>query len=118
MISVNVYRFPCVCSEVNGEIVCGEDCISGPDIQDSMIETIDVALARGASEINNNCSHRVKVSGGTYYTLFHRPGTKCNFTDLEVGDFNTIIEKSAISIKRTLRGDYKADLNLTLEREE
>lgn len=118
MISVNVYRLPCVCSEVNGEINASDECILGPDISDAMIETAGVAVARGTAEINENCTHRVKVAGGTFYTTFHTPGLKCNFTDIEIGDFNTIIEKSAISITRTLRGDYKATLNLVLEREE
>lgn len=118
MISVNVYRFPCVCSEVGGEIVPTEECISGPDINDSMIETQDVAIVRGTSEINNNDSHRVRVSGLTFYNEFHRPGSLCNFSDLESGNFNTVVEKSAIIIKKSSRDKYTADLNIQLEREE
>jgi hypothetical protein len=122
IISLNITRLPCVCSEVDGEIIPSDECISGPKISDSMIQTEAVAIARASAEINLNSSDRMKISGSTPFDTFHRPGLLAIFTDYEQGDFRTIIEKSAISIrignpKGSEEIKYTADLNLMLERE-
>jgi hypothetical protein len=118
MISLNVTRLPCVCTVVDDEIVPNEDCISGPDIQDSMIETELVGLARATAEINENESNRMKVTGNMPFTEFIEPGSFVMFSDLERGDFQSLVEKSSLSIRKSMRGNYTADLNIQLEREE
>jgi len=117
MISVTVTKLPCVCTEVNEEVICGDDCIAGKQISDSMIETEEVARSRGKSEIYDNYSHRMNMTGKIPLTDYIKAGSVYVYTDVEKGDYFTLVTRSAITINKTIAGEYTADLNIILERE-
>ena len=117
MISVTVTKLPCICSEqLDGTINCNDLCISGEDITDSMIETEAVARSRGRAEIYSKYSDRMSISGNMPLTDYIKAGKVALYTDMEKGDYISLITRSAISIKRT-DNSYTANLNLELERE-
>ena len=117
MISVTVTKLPCVCTEnPDGTVDCNDQCIAGKTISDGMIETEAVAQARGRAEIYANYSNRMMVNGNMPFSDYIKPGKMLVFTDVEKGDFISLVNKSEIVIRKQ-GAEYTADLQIQLERE-
>ena len=117
MISLMVTKAPCVCAETSPDVFdCSDDCVAGENISDSMIETEYVAQMRAASVINANDSDRIIVNGRMPLSSFIKPGLFSIYTDIEQGEFVSLVTSSTISIKKT-DDSYTADLTINLEHE-
>lgn len=84
------------------------------DVVDSLINTEEVARARGQSVIDENCSNRIQVSGSGPYTGWLEPGRLAETRDAELGSRRGMVRDFTLSI--SIGSDsFTADADVVLE---
>jgi hypothetical protein len=89
----------------------------GPDITNPLITSVQAAVARGRAEIDRNCSHRVLVSSTGPFTGWIKPGALVEVADSEQVAWRGMVRSTALTMAME-DGEYKVDINLTIERED
>ena len=114
MISIHVYREPCVCITTANETIVSDECLTGDTITDSLIVSDLVAIANATSKIDKSYSNRRKIECQTRVFPYIANGSIVSLDDKESGiDFCMIDE---FSLKYTQnKKSYSEACQITLE---
>ena len=111
-VNVEVTRLPCICQNS----IIGEDCISAPEVTDSLMIDEDVAIAYGTSILDAECSNRKIVTAVGHLNGYESPDTFVHYNSKE-GTKPCVVTDCEISLEKT-ETTFKITTIYTLERED